>query len=50
MSDLTTAMIIQILFSVVVFAFLFYLMSKNSDLKKEIESKKNNSNNISSGD
>jgi len=43
MSDLTTAMIIQILFSVVLFGFLFYFMTKNAELKKEIKSKTNNS-------
>ena len=41
MSSLSTVLIIQILFSVVLFAFLFYFMAKNSELKKEIESKKN---------
>lgn len=43
MSDLNTAMIIQILFSAVLFAFLFYFMSKNSALKKEIKARTNNS-------
>ncbi|MGB2692996.1 MAG: hypothetical protein WBB48_00510 [Thermodesulfobacteriota bacterium] len=41
MSSLSTALIIQILFSVVLFVFLFYFMTKNSELKKQIESKKN---------
>jgi len=41
MSSLTTALIIQILFSIVLFGFLFYLMSQNSTLKKEINSRKN---------
>jgi len=43
MSSLTTALVIQILFSIVLFGFLFYLMSQNSALKKEIKSKTNNS-------
>lgn len=47
MNDLSTAMIIQILFSIVLFAFLFYFMAKNSELKKEIESKKSSRKNTS---
>lgn len=47
MSSLSTALIIQILFSIVLFGFLFYFMAKNSELKKEIESKKNSRNNSS---
>ena len=50
MSDLNTAMTIQVLFSVVLFAFLFYFMSKNTALKKEIESRTKNSNTNASED
>ena len=39
MSSLTTALIIQIGICVILFAFLFYFMAKNSELKKEIEEK-----------
>lgn len=40
MSSLSTALIIQILFSVVLFVFLFYFMTKNSELKKKLNRKR----------
>lgn len=50
MSDLTTAMVIQVLFSAGLFAFLFYFMSQNSALKKEIDAKLKNTKTNSSED
>jgi len=43
MNSLSTALIIQIVLCVILFGFLFYFMSKNSELKKEISSKTKNS-------
>ncbi|MCK5391020.1 MAG: hypothetical protein KAJ31_01195 [Deltaproteobacteria bacterium] len=43
MGSLSTALIVQIVLCVVLFGFLFYFMIKNSELKKEIDSKINNS-------
>ncbi|MCH7519178.1 MAG: hypothetical protein ACE10J_02930 [Thermodesulfobacteriota bacterium] len=39
MNSLSTALIIQIVLCVILFGILFYLMIKNSELKKELSSK-----------
>ena len=43
MSNLSTALIFQIVLCVILFGFLFYFMTENSELKKEISSKIKNS-------
>ena len=50
MSSLSTALIFQIVLCVILFGFLFYFMTKNSELKKEIRAKLKNSTTHSSED
>lgn len=50
MSSLSEALIIQIILCAVLFGFLFYFMAKNSELKKEIESKTKNSHSKNNGE
>ncbi len=50
MNALSEALIIQVILVAILFGFLFYFMSKNSELKKEIESKRKNSSTNVNGD
>lgn len=50
MGSLSTALIVQIVLCVVLFGLLFYFMIKNSELKKELNSKTKNSTTMESED